>query len=156
MFIILYYYISTHARRHTVAPIVTFDKPLWLKAVIIQASVSPDNGIISIVVGLGGFRTQVSLLGATGNIMADSGLQEVLECVYGSNTVDHMLSGKAIARTLHSHILISGALNAMLTSEVFEIPLPGTQLLNKKKMLQQPQIINVTSLIQRNLMRILA
>ena len=48
-------YISTHARRHNVVPIVTLDQPLWLKEVIIQASVSPDNGIRSIVVRLGGF-----------------------------------------------------------------------------------------------------
>ena len=59
--------------------------------------------------------------------MAGSGLQEVLECVYASNTVGHMLSGKAISRALRGPILVSGALNAMLTSEVFGIPLPGTQ-----------------------------
>ena len=56
-----------------------------------------------------------------------SGLQEVLECVYASNTVGHKLSGKAVARALRGHILVSGALNDMLTSEVFGIPLPGTQ-----------------------------
>ena len=101
-------YISTHARRHNVAPIVTFDQPLWLKAVIIQASVSPDNGIRSRVVHLGGFYTQMSLLGAIANIMAGSGLQEMLECVYASNTMGHMLSGKAVARALRGHILVSG------------------------------------------------
>ena len=63
-------YISTHFRRHNIAPIVTFDQPLWLKAVIIQYSVSPDNGIRSLVVRLGGFHTKMSLLGAIGNIMA--------------------------------------------------------------------------------------
>ena len=120
-------YIITHAIRHNVAPIMTFDQPLWLKAVIIQASVSPDNGIRSIVVLLGGFHTQMSMLGVIGGIMAGSGLQEVLECVYASNTVGHMLSGKAIARTLRGHILVSVALNVTLTSKVFGIPLPGTQ-----------------------------
>ena len=39
----------------------------------------------------------------------------------------HMVSGKPIARALCGHILVSGSLNAMLTSEVFGIPLPGTQ-----------------------------
>ena len=62
-------YISTHARRHNVAPIVTFDQPLWFKAAITQTSVSPDNGIISIVVRLGGFHTQMSLLGVIGIII---------------------------------------------------------------------------------------
>ena len=59
--------------------------------------------------------------------MAGSVLQEVLECAYASNTVCHMLNGNAIARVLRGHILVSGALNTMLTSEVFGIPLPGTQ-----------------------------
>ena len=71
-------YISTRARRHNVAPIVTFYQPEWFKAVIIQASVSPDNGIRSIVVRLVGFHTQMSLHGEIGNIMAGSGLQEAL------------------------------------------------------------------------------
>ena len=106
---------------------MTFDQPLWFKAVIIQASVSHDKYIRSIVVRLGGFHTQMSLLGAIGNIMAGSGLQEVLECVFASNTVGHMLRGKAIARVLRGHILVNGALNAMLISEVFGIPLPATQ-----------------------------
>ena len=56
-----------------------------------------------------------------------SGLQEVIEYIYASNIVGHMLSGKAIARALRGHILVSGAFNAMLISEVFAIPLPGTQ-----------------------------
>ena len=59
--------------------------------------------------------------------MASSGLQDVLECVYASNTVGHMLSGKAIDRALRSHILVIGVLNAMLTAEVFGILLSGTQ-----------------------------
>ena len=68
-------YISTHARRHNVAQIVTFDQPLWIKAVIIQASVSPDNGIRSIVVRIGGVHTQMSLLDAKGNSMTGASLQ---------------------------------------------------------------------------------
>ena len=38
-----------------------------------------------------------------------------------------MLTGKAIARALRGDILVRGALNAMLTSEVFAIPLPDKQ-----------------------------
>ena len=74
------------------------------------------------------FHIQMSLLGAIGNIMTGPGLQ-VLESIYASNTVGHMLSGKAIARALHGHILVSGALNDMPTSdsEAFGISLPGTQ-----------------------------
>ena len=45
-------YISTHAGRYNVAPIVTFHQTLWLKAVLIQATVSPNSGSRSIVVRL--------------------------------------------------------------------------------------------------------
>ena len=38
-----------------------------------------------------------------------------------------MLTGKAIVRALRGDILVRGALNAMLTSEVFAIPLPDKQ-----------------------------
>ena len=76
----------------------------------------------------------MSLLGAICNIMAGSGLQEVLECVvYANNTVGHMLSGKAISRALRGHILVSGALNVMLTSVVFGTPLPDTQQVIEQK-----------------------
>ncbi len=56
--------------------------------------------------------------------MAGTGLQELLECIYANNAVDHMLSRKAISMAVHGHLLISGPLNTMFMSEVFGIPLP--------------------------------
>ena len=47
-------YISSHARCHNVTPIVTFDQPLWLKAVTIQESAPYDSNVASIIVRLGG------------------------------------------------------------------------------------------------------
>ena len=77
-----------------VTPILTFDQPLWLKAVEIQESVEPTE-IGNIVLKLGGFHAEMSILGAIGHIMGGSGLQEVLECIYASNTtVGHGLVGK--------------------------------------------------------------
>ena len=40
----------------------------------------------------------MSFLGSIGCLMSGSGLSEALETVYGSNSVLHMLSGKAVAR----------------------------------------------------------
>ncbi len=56
--------------------------------------------------------------------MTGTGLPELLDCIYANNTVDHVLSGKAISRAVHEHLLISGALNTMFMLEVFSIPLP--------------------------------
>ena len=73
----------------------------------------------------------MSFLGALGHIMADSGLEELLECIYAGTSVSHMLSGKAISRAIRGHILISGALNIMLTSPAFGIPMPNTKHTNQ-------------------------
>ena len=128
-------YISSHARCHKVTPIVTFDQPLWLKAVTLQECAPPDSDVDTIVVWLGAFHTMMSFLGATGHIMAGSGLEELLECIYVSTSVSHMLSGKAISRTIHVHILVSSALNIMLSSQAFGITVnvSGSMVFNGKK-----------------------
>ena len=46
-----------------------------------------------------------------------------LECIYATNSVTHMLSGKAVARAVRAHILISSALNMLLVSQAIGIPL---------------------------------
>ena len=76
-------------------PSVTFDQPFWLKAteIIVDSS-------LNIVSHLGGFHTLMSFLGSIGNIMDGSGISELLHVVYGENTVKHMMSGKAIARSM--------------------------------------------------------
>jgi len=115
-------YISLHARRHNATPVVTFDQPLWLKAVTMKASSSRGSDISSIIINLGGFHTMMSFLGAIGCIMTGSGLEELLECMYASTTVTHMLSGKAIARAIRGHTLVSGALYCKLTQQAFGLP----------------------------------
>ena len=114
-------YVSSHARRYGVTPILTFDQPLWWNALTIQESTPENSEIRSIVLWLGGFHTEMSFLGSIGHIMAGSGLQELLECIYASNAVGHMMSGKAISRAVRGHLLVSGALNAILMSHVFGI-----------------------------------
>ena len=49
--------------------------------------------------------------------MAGAGLQELLEVVNASNTVGHILSGKAIARTLRGYSLVDAALNTILVED---------------------------------------
>ena len=84
---------------------ITFDQPLWLKAVEIISERS-----LSIVCRLGGFHTMMSFLGSIGSMMKGSGLEEALEQVYGPNAVAHMMTGKAVSRALRGHFLVESAL----------------------------------------------
>ena len=79
-------------------PCVTFDQPLWIKAVEIIKSKS-----LKIACRLGGFHMMMSFIGSIGSVMKGSGLEEALETVYGPNSVTHMISGKAISRALRGH-----------------------------------------------------
>lgn len=63
-------------------PCVTFDQPLWIKAIKIIKSKS-----LKIVCRLGGFHTMMSFVGSIGSVMKGSGLEEALETAYGPNAV---------------------------------------------------------------------
>jgi len=90
-------------------PCVTFDQPLWLKAVEIITSQS-----LNIVCRLGVFHLIMSFLGSIGKVMAGSGLAQALETCYGPNAVVHMLTGKAVDRALRGHYLVESALYSLL------------------------------------------
>ena len=101
----LIYAESQAAKLNVPTPCITFDQPLWLKAIEIITAKS-----MNIVCRLGGFHTMMSFLGSIGSMMKGSGLEEVLETVYGHNAVTHMITGKAVSRALHGHFLIEAAL----------------------------------------------
>ena len=86
-------------------PCITFDQPLWLKALEIITSKS-----MNIVCRLGGFHTMMSFMGSIGSMMKGSGLEEALETVYGPNAVSQMMSGKAVSRALRGHFIVEAAL----------------------------------------------
>ena len=117
------YFIAEQADRYKHTPIVTFDQPLWWKAQVIISNEQPSSKLKSIVLRLGGLHVKMSFLGCIGHIMAGSGMEELLELIYAKNTVPHILSGKAVARAIRGHLLIDAALNALLVSETFNLPL---------------------------------
>ena len=100
---------------------ITFDQPLWWKAVEIIDAKSMD-----IVYRLGGFHTMMSFLGSLGSLMNGAGLSELLTAVYGGSSVTHILSGKAISRALRAHLLVHTA----LMSKLIEAVLPDQQTSN--------------------------
>lgn len=85
--------------------IVTFDQPLYAKAVELVYSADPNDPISSIFVRLGGFHLLMSFLGSIGFIMAGSGLEEAFETVYAPRAVIHIMNGHAYERALRAHFL---------------------------------------------------
>ena len=83
----------------TPVPCITFDQPLWIKAIEIIRSKS-----MKIVCRLSGFHTLMSFVGSIGSVMKGSGLEEALETTYGPNTVTHMMSGKVISGAIPGHL----------------------------------------------------
>ncbi|XP_068708169.1 uncharacterized protein [Montipora foliosa] len=121
-------FVSEHAQRHNIAnPIVTFDQPLWWKAFNIIQTEPADSDLRKVILRLGAFHTEMSFLGTIGHLMAGSGLRELLELIYASNVVDHILTGKAIARAVRAHFIVDSALNALLYSAALGVPIPQLQ-----------------------------
>ena len=82
-------FVEAQCKRQHNTPIITFDRPLWWKAQLIVESEPPGSELRSIILRLGGFHAEMSFLGCIGSIMSGSGIEELLECVYASNAVEH-------------------------------------------------------------------
>ena len=93
-------FVIEHARRHGVSPIITFDQPLWWKALMIIRSEPLVSDLKRIILRLGGFHAETSFLGCIEHGMASSGLQGILDLVYAPNALVQVLSDKAIARAV--------------------------------------------------------
>lgn len=87
--------------------VFTFDQPLYCKALTILQSLPLDSNLKHVVLRLLGFHMEMSFLGSIGHLVAGSGLNELLKIVYASNTVRNMLTGKAVSRAVHDHMMHS-------------------------------------------------
>jgi hypothetical protein len=116
-------FVATQAQLYGVTPVLTFNQPLYWKALNILQSQPDDNELKQIVLRLGEFHMQMSFLGSIGHLMAGSGLQELLEVVYAGNTVCHM-TAKAISRAVRGHMLVDAALNTILLADAYNVPIP--------------------------------
>lgn len=86
--------------------VVTFDLPIWLKAVNIIKQAN-----LPVIPRLGGFHLLKSYLGSIGNIMQDSGLLEVIQLIYpGSTTANHIMDGGCFDKAIRAHLLIDAAI----------------------------------------------
>ena len=73
-------FVASQARKYNVTPVLTFDQPLYLKALSIVNSEKAGRELKSVVLRLGTFHLQMSFLGSIGYLMAGSGLQEAKTC----------------------------------------------------------------------------
>ena len=94
-------------------PIITFDQPLWHKAMMIKKKKNLDVTIM-----LGNFHTQMSFLCAIGYVMQNSGIKQILSLVYAENSVDKMLAGKSYERAMRAHDLLSSCLKIIVMEQV--------------------------------------
>ena len=109
-------YVKEQATRLNIkSPCVTFDQPLWYKALAII-----DEKNLNIVCRLGGFHLLMSFLGSIGHLMAGSGVEELLQEIYTPNVIQHVLSGKAFAQALHGHLLLHTALLTLVTDNLLD------------------------------------
>ena len=111
----LLFIINEAKKLNILVPCVTFDQPLWLKAVGIIAEAD-----LKMIARLGGFHTLMSFLGSVGKMMRGSGIEELFAVVYAENSAEHMMSGKAVSRALRAHFLIEAALKCILFDIVKE------------------------------------
>ena len=93
-------------------PSVTFDLRLWLKAYEIAKSKQLD-----LVIQLGDFHTLMSFLGSIGAVKEGSGLYKLLESIYASYSVTHIMSVKAVAILLRAHFLVESVLMGLLIEQ---------------------------------------
>ena len=63
----------------------------------------------------------MSFLGSMGIVMGNSGLKDVLETVYAPNSVEHMMSGKAIFRAVRGNSLVESVLSGMVLSNTLQV-----------------------------------
>jgi len=69
--------------------------------------------------------TEMSFLGSTGHLMKGSGIEDVLQLIYVSNTVGHIMSGKAVSRAVRGHFIVDASLHSLLAAKVLGITLPA-------------------------------
>ena len=112
-------FVCDQAKKHNVTPIPTFDQPLWWKAMCIIQEEPEQSSLKSVVLRLGGLHLQMSFVGAIGQMMSSSGIEDILSLIYAENVVPHILSGKAVTRAFCAHMIIDAALNSLLIDEIY-------------------------------------
>ncbi|VDI21274.1 Hypothetical predicted protein [Mytilus galloprovincialis] len=84
-------FIGKHAKAQHCVPILTFDQPLYWKAMNIIKDEPLNSPLKSVILRLGGFHLEMSFVGGIGHLMEGSGITELLGnsvCTKCSNSYD--------------------------------------------------------------------
>ena len=103
----LYLFIQEQVKiLNIITPSITFDQPLWLKAVEIKKSKS-----INVVCRLEGFHLLMGFLKSIGKVMEYFGISELFQVVHSSDTSVYILLRRVYSRALRAHFLVQSAFN---------------------------------------------
>ena len=99
--------------------LITFDQPLFVKAVdIVSAS---DDLAGSVIIRLGGLHMTFSFMGSDGYIMSGSGMEQLWGTTYASGSIAQMLTGHAYSRALRANILTAQAIVSCVLSQSADV-----------------------------------
>ena len=112
-------FVHGNASKNGITPVLTFDLPLYWKSFLIIQNTTKHTYLKDIVLRLGPFHAEMSFAGVLGHNMDGSGLEAAIELLYASP--DHILSGKAISRTVRFHILSLAVLRVLILMDCFEL-----------------------------------
>ena len=108
-------YIKEECKKMDCYPVVTFDQPLYFKAMSLTKA--QDSDVSDIFVRLGTFHLMMSILACIGYIMKGSGLEEVIGQCYAEVTVKDIMKGKAFNRAIRAHSIVHRALFYLLIED---------------------------------------
>ena len=94
-------------------PILTFDQPLWQKAMIVNHHSGFDLFIM-----MGNFHIQMCALAAIGFLMKNTGFTEAIQTMCGENTAHNIMSGKDYERAVRFHGLAASSLKTILLEQI--------------------------------------
>ena len=84
----------------------------------------------------------MSFLGSIGSLMGGSGLENVLENIFASNVIQHILSGKAFARAVRGHMLTHSALLQLMFEDLISEKRVLASDLEKLEMFKPGDLLN--------------
>ncbi|XP_059479187.1 uncharacterized protein LOC132198908 isoform X2 [Neocloeon triangulifer] len=98
--------------------IFTVDNALYLKTLKIHINLrNTDVEIARIVPSLGPWHLWLNFLGAVGNIMRGSGIEDLIKVLYSNRTCGIILAGQDYQRGLRAHLLIHEGLLLLAKEE---------------------------------------
>ncbi|CAG2218591.1 unnamed protein product [Mytilus edulis] len=84
------HFVCKEAKKNKCTPILTFDQPLYWKAMTIVQNEPTTSSLKCLVLKLGGFHAEMSFIGSIGYLMSGSGLMNIFETVYASTAVSYI------------------------------------------------------------------